>query len=300
MRRYATARAPVAIALGTAACSPDLVRVPTDTAAPQSADTAATARHLRSRLLRPSQPVHIDAHDVWPAATKARPGVRQLRPRSRSLRARPDGGPESATGAMGSRLSALCGRRPGDGTGRVVVTGMHTTQLYVLDSATIVSAPVREVILGLGVGAATKITRLARACGAKLASGALTTIVNVAIDMAVVVQDNQAAWRCPLPATPGCRSHARPRCCTKPRHWPTGELPSQRGLHAGGTSGSEESQIGSGTGRSDDGGGGDVACRLRSGCDSGQRRQPAAQRIRTDARHHAALVAAGQPRVRRR
>ncbi len=68
---------------------------------------------------------------------------------------------------------------------------MHTAQLYVLDSATIVSAPVREVILGLGVGAATKITRLARACGAKLASGALTTIVNVAIDMAVVVQDNQ-------------------------------------------------------------------------------------------------------------
>ena len=69
---------------------------------------------------------------------------------------------------------------------------MHTAQLYVLDSATIVSATVREVILGLGVGAATKITRLARAPGARMTSGALATTVNVAIDMAVVVQDNQA------------------------------------------------------------------------------------------------------------
>ena len=69
---------------------------------------------------------------------------------------------------------------------------MHTAHLYVLDSATIVSATVREVILGLGVGAAKKITRLARDCGAKMASRALATTVNVAIDMAVVVQDNQA------------------------------------------------------------------------------------------------------------
>lgn len=69
---------------------------------------------------------------------------------------------------------------------------MHTAQVYVLDSATIVSATVREVILGLGVGAATKITRLARGCGATMASGALATAVNVAIDMTVVVQDNQA------------------------------------------------------------------------------------------------------------
>jgi hypothetical protein len=69
---------------------------------------------------------------------------------------------------------------------------MHTAQLYVLDSATIMSSTVREAILGLGVGAATKITRLARPCGAKMASGALTTTVNVAIDMAVIFQDNQA------------------------------------------------------------------------------------------------------------
>jgi hypothetical protein len=69
---------------------------------------------------------------------------------------------------------------------------MHTAQLYVLDSATIASATVRDVILGLGVGGATKITRLARACGAKMASAALATTVNGAIDIAVVVQDIQA------------------------------------------------------------------------------------------------------------
>lgn len=73
-----------------------------------------------------------------------------------------------------------------------MVTGMHTAQWYVLDSATIMSATVRDVIVGLGVGAATKITRSARACGAKMASGTLAATVNGAIDMAVVVQDNKA------------------------------------------------------------------------------------------------------------
>jgi len=139
---------------------------------------------------------------------------------------------------------------------------MHTAQLYVLESATIVAANVRAVIPGLGVCAATKITRLARACGAKMASGALATLVNVAIDMAVIVQDNQAV-ALTLPATTGCPNHARSHCYTKLRHWPTGELPSQRGVHARGTTESEESQIGSGTGRSADSSGGDVAGRLR-------------------------------------
>ena len=53
-------------------------------------------------------------------------------------------------------------------------------------------ATVREVILGLGVDAASKITWLARGCGAKMGSGASATSVNGAINMAVVVQDNQA------------------------------------------------------------------------------------------------------------
>jgi len=71
MRRYAAARAPVAVALGTSACSPDLVRVPTDTPVPQSADTAATALGLcgldyAGRTSRYT----LTPHDVWPSATK--------------------------------------------------------------------------------------------------------------------------------------------------------------------------------------------------------------------------------------
>ena len=99
MRRYAAALAPVAMAPGTAACSPDLVRVPTDTPAPQSADTAATALGLygldySGRASRYT----LMPHDVWPTVTK-------------------------------------------------------TGQAFANYSATIVSATVREVILGLGMGA---------------------------------------------------------------------------------------------------------------------------------------------------
>jgi hypothetical protein len=73
MRRYAAALDLAAMALGTAACLPDLVRVPTDTPAPQSADTAATALGLcgldySGRASRYT----LTPHDVWPTATKTR------------------------------------------------------------------------------------------------------------------------------------------------------------------------------------------------------------------------------------
>ena len=89
MRRYAAALAPAAMALGTAACSPDLVRVPTDTPAPQSSDTAATALGLcgldySGRASRYT----LTPHDVWPTATKTGQAF-ALHPRSPRLPARP-------------------------------------------------------------------------------------------------------------------------------------------------------------------------------------------------------------------
>ena len=181
------------MALGTAACSPYLVRVPSGTPAPQSAGATATAFGLcgldySGRASRYT----LTPHDVWPTATKTDQAFANytldLAARAHALSVTPN--PEPVQCDLGlpffpddERVMELA---------RVVVTGMHTVRLYVLDSATIVSATVREVILVLGVGAATKITRLARACGAKMASGALATTVNGAIDMAVVVQDNQA------------------------------------------------------------------------------------------------------------
>jgi hypothetical protein len=71
MRRSAAALPLAAMALGTAACSPDPVRVPTDTPAPQSSDTAATALGLcgldySGRASRYT----LTPHDVWPTATK--------------------------------------------------------------------------------------------------------------------------------------------------------------------------------------------------------------------------------------
>ena len=191
MHRYAASLAPVAMAPGTAACSPDLVRVPTDTPARQSADTAATALGLcgldySGRANRCT----LTPRDFWPTATKTGQSFANytLDPAACAHAVSVTPNPEPVQCDLGSpffpdheRVTELA---------RVEVTGMHTAQLYVLDSATIVSATVREVI-GLCVGAATKITRLARACGAKMASGALATSVNGAIDMAVVVQDNQ-------------------------------------------------------------------------------------------------------------
>ena len=71
MRRCAVALAVAAMAHGTTGSEPDLVRVPTDTPAPQSAGTAATALGLcgldySGRANRYT----LTPHDVWPTATK--------------------------------------------------------------------------------------------------------------------------------------------------------------------------------------------------------------------------------------
>jgi hypothetical protein len=193
MRRHAAVLALATMALGTAAGSPDPARVSTDTPARRSADTDATALGLcgldySGRASRYT----LTPYDVWPTATKTGQAFANhtLDPAvcAHALSVTPNPEPMQCDldfpfSPDDERVTELA---------RAVVPFMNTAQLFVLDSVTIVSATVREVILGLGVDAATKFTRLARVCGAKAPSGALATTVIRAIDMAAVVQDNRA------------------------------------------------------------------------------------------------------------
>ena len=70
MRRYAAGLALPAMALGTGACSPDPVRVPTDTPAPQSADTATAVGVCGLDHSSRASWYTLAPHDVWPTATK--------------------------------------------------------------------------------------------------------------------------------------------------------------------------------------------------------------------------------------